>query len=96
MEILSELSESKLQELILSVKRKVKEIKNEIAIQKKVVFQAEQEKSAYFYYDDCSEFYIKELEEEEKKLECLIRIKISREKFLKKLKYTLLEVSCEN
>lgn len=73
------------------IKNKVKKIINEIAIQKKIVNEAEKEKSFYFYFDDCSDFYINEFNNESLKLSELIDRKIRLEKYYKKARFILKE-----
>lgn len=69
------------------VKDIVKWLEEQCKEAKKDMLQAKEDKRQFGIFEDCGEFYETEYLLAEKKLETLVQVKISTEKYMKKLRH---------
>ena len=69
------------------VKDIVKWLEGQINEQKAEIERAERENRSYGMYEDCGDFYREKLVEARTKLNTLVSVKISTEKYMKKLRH---------
>lgn len=69
------------------VKDVVKWLEEECKKAKKEIEEAQEDKRKFGIFEDCGDFYETELLLAKKKLETLVQVKISTEKYMKKLRH---------
>lgn len=69
------------------VKDVVKWLEEECKKAKKDIEQAREDKRSFGIFEDCGEFYETELLLAEQRLKTLVQVKISTEKYMKKLRH---------